>query len=54
VAIALLVTWLGLALSYYNDYPIGFHITNLAFGAYMLAQGWHRLPRLVSGQRVVG
>jgi len=45
VAIALLVTWLGLAMSYYNDYPIGFHITSLAFGAYLLAQGWRRLPR---------
>jgi zinc/manganese transport system permease protein len=54
VAIALLVTWLGLALSYYNDYPIGFHITSLAFGAYLLAQGWRRLPRLVPGQRVAG
>lgn len=38
VLIALLVTWLALALSYYNDYPIGFHITSLAFGAYLLAK----------------
>ena len=32
------MTWTGLALSYYNDYPIGFHITTLAFGAYVVAQ----------------
>jgi zinc/manganese transport system permease protein len=54
VVIALLVTWIGLALSYYNDYPIGFHITSLAFGAYLLAQAWRRLPRFVSFQRAAG
>jgi zinc/manganese transport system permease protein len=54
VAIALLVTWLGLAMSYYNNYPIGFHITSLAFGAYLLAQAWRRLPRLALFQRVAG
>jgi zinc/manganese transport system permease protein len=54
MAIALLVTWLGLAMSYYNSYPIGFHITSLAFGAYLLAQAWRRLPRLVFFQRVAG
>jgi zinc/manganese transport system permease protein len=41
VILALLVTWFGLALSYYNNYPIGFHITSLAFGAYVLAHAWH-------------
>jgi zinc/manganese transport system permease protein len=46
VVIGLVVTWLSLAMSYYNDYPIGFHITSLAFGAYVLAQAWRRLPRL--------
>lgn len=46
VAVGLIVTWLSLAMSYYNDYPIGFHITSLAFGAYVLAQAWRRLPRL--------
>src|SRR6185312_13301776 len=40
VLIGLLVTWFGLGLSYYNDYPIGFHITTLAFAAYLLAKGW--------------
>ncbi len=47
VIIAVLVTWLGLAMSYYNDYPIGFHVTTIAFAAYLLAQGWQRLPRII-------
>ena len=33
VAIALAVTWLGLALAYYSIYPVGFYVTSLAFGA---------------------
>lgn len=47
VLIALLVTWLSLALSYYNDYPIGFHITSIAFGAYVLA-----IVAQVTGQKL--
>lgn len=52
VVIGLLVTWLGLALSYYNDYPIGFHVTSLAFGAYVLAQVWNRARRLSFFEKV--
>jgi zinc/manganese transport system permease protein len=37
VAIALLVTWVGLALSYFTDYSVGFYVTNLAFGIYLAA-----------------
>src|SRR5439155_12255190 len=45
VALALFVTWFGLALSYYNDYPIGFHITSLAFGVYVLSHVWRVVSR---------
>ena len=38
VAFALLVTWVGLAISYFSIYPLGFYITSLAFGIYVLAQ----------------
>jgi zinc/manganese transport system permease protein len=37
VALALLVTWLGLALAYFSIYPVGFYVTTLAFGLYVLA-----------------
>jgi zinc/manganese transport system permease protein len=37
VALALGVTWTGLAFGYYSRYPIGFYITTIAFGAYVLA-----------------
>ena len=36
VALALLATWLGLAISYFTDYPSGFTITSLAFGTYLV------------------
>jgi zinc/manganese transport system permease protein len=38
VAIALLVTWLGLALAYFSIYPVGFYITTLAFGVYLVVR----------------
>lgn len=42
-AIGLAVTWLGLALSYSTDYPIGFFVTSLGFAAYLAASGGRRL-----------
>jgi zinc/manganese transport system permease protein len=38
IAIGLTITWFGLALAYFYDQPIGFYITTLAFGAYLIAQ----------------
>src|SRR6266581_1212217 len=38
IAIALAVTWLGLALAYFSTYPVGFYVTSLAFAAYLLAR----------------
>jgi zinc/manganese transport system permease protein len=38
VVFALLVTWVGLGISYYSIYPLGFFVTSLAFGLYVLAQ----------------
>ena len=38
VALALLVTWLGLALAYFSVYPVGFYITSLSFALYVLAR----------------
>jgi zinc/manganese transport system permease protein len=39
VAIALLVTWLGLSVAYFTIYPIGFFVTSFAFAAYLVARG---------------
>ncbi len=33
VAVALASTWIGLAMSFYIDYPVSFFITSLSFGA---------------------
>ena len=35
VAIALAVTWAGLAVAYYSPYPIGFFVTTFGFVAYL-------------------
>jgi zinc/manganese transport system permease protein len=38
VALALVVTWLGLALAYFSIYPVGFYVTSLSFGIYVLVR----------------
>lgn len=38
VALALAVTWIGLALAYFSIYPVGFWITSVAFAVYVVAR----------------
>ncbi|MGH3008410.1 MAG: metal ABC transporter permease [Gaiellaceae bacterium] len=45
VAIALVVTWAGLGLSYYTDYSVGFYVTTLAFAVYLTARLARRFAR---------
>ena len=45
IVIALLVTWLGLALSYFTDYSVGFYVTSLGFGIYLAARVARRLAQ---------
>ena len=47
VALGLLVTWLGLAISYFSVYPAGFFIATISFVVYLLA----RLIAAISGRR---
>ena len=49
VALALGVTWLGLALAYFSIYPVGFYVTSLSFALYVLV----RLARAVAARRGV-
>lgn len=37
VALALLVTWCGETIAFFSPYPIGFWVTTLAFGVYVVA-----------------
>ncbi|MCW2497666.1 metal ABC transporter permease [Jatrophihabitans sp.] len=52
VLIAVLVTWLGEAFAFFSPYPIGFWVTTLAFGAYLLATGYGLLRERL-GRRLV-
>jgi zinc/manganese transport system permease protein len=40
VAIALIIVWSAIALSYETDYPIGFFVGGFGAGAYALGRGW--------------
>jgi zinc/manganese transport system permease protein len=45
IVLALLFTWVGLAVGYVTPYPVGFFITTFAFATYVLVRG----GRLVRG-----
>jgi zinc/manganese transport system permease protein len=47
VAIALLVTWLGLGIAFFSPYPVGFWVTSLSFGLFVVA----RVARALAGRR---
>jgi zinc/manganese transport system permease protein len=36
VVFALLIAWLGLGIAYFSIYPVGFYVTTIAFGLYVL------------------
>ncbi|HEX3561875.1 MAG TPA: metal ABC transporter permease [Solirubrobacterales bacterium] len=36
--IALVVTWIGLAVAYFSPYPVGFWVTSFSFGLYVLVR----------------
>lgn len=38
VLIGVVITWVGLALAYFYDYPVGFYITTVAFTVYVLVR----------------
>jgi len=38
VVLALVVTWVGLTLAYFSIYPVGFYITTLSFGVYVIVR----------------
>lgn len=50
VAIALLVTWVGLGLAYFTNDPVGFFITTLAFAVYLLARTFRVLRERTGGR----
>src|SRR6266516_7729572 len=47
VGLAVVVTWLGVALAFFSVYPVGFFITLLAFALYVLV----RVSRVLAGRR---
>jgi zinc/manganese transport system permease protein len=48
LVLALITVWLALFVGYYSPYPIGFWLTSIAFGGYLLASGVGRLRRVVA------
>lgn len=53
IALSLAVTWLGLALAYFSDLPVGFFMTSLAFGAYVAIRLAKSLRHLAGARPLV-
>ncbi|HEY7984662.1 MAG TPA: metal ABC transporter permease [Ktedonobacterales bacterium] len=45
MGLAVAFTWVGLAVGYFTEYPVGFVITTLAFATYALARGGRALRK---------
>jgi zinc/manganese transport system permease protein len=43
IGLALLVTWVGEGIAFFSPYPIGFWVTTLAIGAFLLASAYRAL-----------
>jgi zinc/manganese transport system permease protein len=43
VILGIAITWAGLALAYFYDYPVGFYITTVAFGVYVVVRATRAL-----------
>ena len=51
VTFALAASWVGMTLSFYTSYPIGFWVTTVAFAGYLLATGWRQAGDRVGAHR---
>jgi zinc/manganese transport system permease protein len=38
VVLGIAITWVGLALAYFYNYPVGFYVTSVAFAAYLVVR----------------
>jgi zinc/manganese transport system permease protein len=45
VAVALMTTWLGLFVAFYEPYPVSFFITSIIFVFYLLARLGNRIMK---------
>jgi len=52
IGIALATVWIGIAVSYHTNWPLGFFVGVIAAGFFLLGQGWTAVRRLGSAHRV--
>ncbi len=52
--LAVLFTWAGLTVAYYIPYPVGFFITTIAFGSYILARVASAAGPVIRGRQASG
>jgi zinc/manganese transport system permease protein len=53
VALALFVTWLGLGIAYFSPYPVGFWVTSISFGLYVVVRLIVQAPAFLGSRAAV-
>jgi len=49
VAVALMATWLGLFIAFYEPYPVSFFITSIVFISYLIVRLGNRVTKSRTG-----
>jgi zinc/manganese transport system permease protein len=52
IVFALVIVWVGLGIAYFSVYPVGFYVTTIGFGLYVLASGYRVGAERVGRRRV--
>ncbi|HWW45879.1 MAG TPA: metal ABC transporter permease, partial [Acidimicrobiia bacterium] len=52
IVFALVIVWVGLGIAYFSVYPVGFYVTTIGFGLYVLASGYRVAAERVGRRRV--
>jgi zinc/manganese transport system permease protein len=51
VAIALVTVWIGIAVSYHTNWPLGFYVGVIAAGFFLVGSGWTAVRRRWSARQ---
>ena len=52
IVFALVIVWVGLGVAYFSIYPVGFYVTSIGFGLYVLASGYRVAAERVGRRRI--
>lgn len=52
IVFALVIVWVGLGVAYFSVYPVGFYVTSIGFGIYLVASGYRLAAERLGRRRL--